>query len=167
GRLVLEGFVERHGGYTTRVARFPEDEIEQVYELRRLIETYAARRAARFASAADIDALWRIHAEMAADTPPADEAAQHRLIEANEAFHRRVALAARSPRLMALMTSVFDMGMVARTYRKFDATDLERSLRHHSELITAIEARAPDWAEALMSAHLLAGAARVSAATQD
>lgn len=162
GRLILEGFIERQSGYTTRVAHFPEDEAEQVYEIRRLVECYSVKRAAMLATEEDIATLREIHAQMKRDTPPTDEAAYERLTAANEAFHRAIVAAARSPRLTALMTTALDVGMVVRTYSMFSARDLERSLAHHAELIEAIEARAPDWAASVMSAHLLAGAARVA-----
>ena len=56
----------------------------------------------------------------------------------------------------------FDVGMVVRTYRIFSDEDLVRSLQHHGELVDAIAARAPDWAENVMAAHLLAGASKVA-----
>ena len=166
GRLILEGFIERQSGYTTRVARFPEDEVEQIYEIRRLLECYSVRRATRLATEEDIAELRRIHARMLADTPPADRTAYQRLTAANEAFHRAIVAAARSPRLTALMTTALDVGMVVRTYSMYSDADLVRSLNHHEELIEAIEARSPEWAESIMSAHLLAGAARVTASLE-
>ena len=161
-RLILEGFVERHSGYDTRVARFPEDEIEQIFQLRRLLECYSARRAAKYATAEDIAALREILETMRAHTPPKTDADYNALTEANERFHRVIVAAARAPRLTALMTLAFDVGMVVRTYRIYTDADLVRSLHHHAELIDAIEARAPDWAESLMSAHLLSGESRVA-----
>lgn len=165
GRLILEGFIDRQKGYTTRVAYFPQDEAEQVYEIRRLVECYSVERAARLATEDDIAQLRDIHAAMKADTPPRDKAAYERLTEANEAFHRAIVSAARSPRLTALMTTALDVSMVVRTYSMFSEKDLMRSLNHHEEIIQAIEARAPKWASSIMSAHLLAGAARVAERT--
>ena len=166
GRLVLEGFIERQSGYTTRVVHFPEDEAQQIYEIRRLMECYSVERAARLATEEDIAEMRRIHAAMKADTPPKDEAASQRLTEANEAFHRAIVAAARSPRLTALMTTALDVSMVVRTYSMFSEKDLFRSLNHHAEIIEAIEARAPKWAASVMSAHLLAGANRVAVRLQ-
>lgn len=162
GRLTLEGFVERQSGYTTRVARFPEDEVEQIFQIRKMLETYAARRAAKHATPEDIALLRDILATMRKHTPPRSEEEYQVLTEANEQFHRVIVQAARSPRLTALMTMAFDVGMVVRTYRIYSQTDLERSLHHHTELVDAIATGAPEWAESLMAAHLLAGAARVA-----
>lgn len=162
GRLILEGFVERQSGYTTRVASFPEDEIAQIFEIRCLLETYSARRAAKNATDADLAEMREVYAAMEAHTPPQDEEAYQVLTEANERFHRIILRAAQSPRLTALMTMAFDVGMVVRTYRIYSDADLLRSLHHHAELIDAIAAKSPDWAEKIMAAHLLAGAAKVT-----
>lgn len=160
-RLILEGFLERQSGYTTRVAHFPEDEVEQIFEIRRLLETYSARRAALYATPDEIDSLRRTVEIMRASTPPKSGSDYRALTEANEQFHRQIVEAARSPRLSSLMMNAIDMGMVVRTFRVYSDSDLLRSLNHHAELIEAIVARAPDWAESVMSTHLLAGATKV------
>ena len=187
GRLILEGFVERGGGYSTRVARFPEDELEQIFTLRLQLEGYAARRAAQFADAEQVEALQGLAARMSAltregrgDEGGADErrarasapgtrsgeelAAMSWLDEMsrlNERFHALVVRAARSPRLLAMLGVAIDTGVVARTYRLYSDEDLARSLRHHHEIADAIAARAPDWAESVMRSHLLAAQASV------
>lgn len=161
-RLTIEGFIDRQKGYTTCVAYFPQDEVEQIYEIRRLVECYSVERAARLAIEEDIAELRRIHAAMREDTPPRDKEAYHRL---TEAFHRAIVGAARSPRLTTLMTTALDVSMVVRTYSMFSEKDLLRSLNHHEEIIQAIEARAPKWASSVMSAHLLSGATRVAERT--
>ena len=144
GRLILEGFVERGGGYSTRVARFPEDELEQIFTLRLQLEGYAARRAAQFADAEQVEALQALATRMStltgggeADGPAhevradgigADEAngsgssSGEELAEMsrlNERFHALVVRAARSPRLAAMLGVAIDMGVVARTYRLY------------------------------------------------
>ncbi len=160
-RLTLEGFLERQSGYTTRVAHFPEDEIEQIFEIRRLLESYSARRAALYATSSEIEKMRATVDIMRARTPPRSEEDYRALTEANEQFHRQIVEAARSPRLSSLMMNAIDIGMVVRTFRVYAESDLIRSLNHHVELIDAIFARAPDWAESVMSTHLLAGASRV------
>ena len=169
GRLVHEGFVERGSGYSTRVARFPEDELEQIFALRLQLEGYAARRAAQFADEAQIAALRALAYRMSgpegvrapdvSKVPPPGAAADDGLValsRLNERFHSLVVESARSPRLLAMLVAAIDVGVVARTYRHYSRADLARSLRHHHELVDAIAARAPEWAESVMRSHLLA-----------
>lgn len=158
-RLLHEGFVEKGDGYSTRVAGFPEEELDQLFEVRRRLECYAAERAATRATPAQIVELDRLTDEMEALTPPESADAFAALSTANAAFHRVLAEAACSPRLMAVLAVAIDVGVVARTYRSYTAADLIRSARHHRELVDALRARSPDWASSVMSAHVLAAAA--------
>ncbi|MEM7523024.1 MAG: GntR family transcriptional regulator, partial [Pseudomonadota bacterium] len=164
GRLIHEGFVERKGGYDTRVATFPADEIEEIFQIRRELERIAARRAAQHATAEQIAALDADAALISSLTPPRRAEDYQAISAANQRFHRTIVEAARAPRLTALLTMAVDVGLVARTYHMFSEADLLRSARHHEELVAAIAARDPDWADAAMSAHILnaRNAARVA-----
>ena len=155
-RLVHEGFAERGAGYSTRVAHFPDSEIDEVFELRAMLEAHAASRAARHASADEVALLRRLADEMSACTPPRAESDYATLSAANERFHRTIYAAARSKRLEVLMATVIDVGLVARTYRTYSDEDLARSARHHHEITDAIAARRPEWAASAMTSHILA-----------
>ena len=157
-RLIHEGFVERGEGYSTRVAHFPEDELDQIFEIRRRLECYAAERAAERATPEQIDELDHLTGEMEALSPPESEADYERIAAINADFHRIIADAASSPRLRAVLSMAVDVGIVARTYHSYSPQDLIRSARHHRELVDAIRARSPDWAAHVMSSHVLAAA---------
>lgn len=158
-RLALEGFVDRAPGAAARVSAYPEDEVEQVFAIRALLESYAARRAAERATPAQIAELARLADLMEARTPPRSEADLAALSAANERFHRLVMEAAEAHRLASILSLTVQVALVQRTYRRFSERDLIRSARHHQELVEALAARAPDWAESVMRAHLLAAAA--------
>ncbi|NNJ75312.1 MAG: GntR family transcriptional regulator [Anderseniella sp.] len=168
-RLTQEGFIERHGGYNTRVATFPADEMEQTFHIRQMLESYAAERAARLATDEDIASIRALSDLIARLTPPQSPADYQKISEANEAFHRKVVEAARSTRLTALMSTAFDIGMVDRTYRRYSTEELVRSANHHCEIADAIAARAPDWAGVAMRTHIRAAevAAAKSSQLQD
>ena len=157
-RLIHEGFVERGDGYSTRVAHFPAGELDQIFEIRRRLECYAAERAAERASEAQIDELDALTTEMETLSPPRSDADYARISAINTAFHRIIGEAAQSPRLMAVLSMAVDVGIVSRTYRSYSQADLVRSARHHRELVDAIRARSPDWAGSVMSSHVLAAA---------
>ena len=160
-RLAHEGFIEQGEGYSTRVARFPEDELEQIFQLRLHLEGFAARRAAQFADAAQKQSLHVLATRMSELTPPASAEEHTELSSCNERFHRIIAQSARSPRLLAMLAVAVDVGVVARTYSLYSEDDLQRSSRHHHEIADAIEAGSPDWAESVMRSHLLAAQASV------
>lgn len=158
-RLALEGFVTNPSGTSARVATFPEDEIEQVFQIRLMLETYATRRAAQFRTEAELAELRALAETMSAHSPPRADADFEALSAANTRFHKLIMAAARSSRLATLLGIAVDVGMVLRTYRMYSERDLERSSRHHHEIVDAIAARAPEWAASVMASHLLAAAA--------
>ncbi|MEM8728450.1 MAG: GntR family transcriptional regulator [Pseudomonadota bacterium] len=159
-RLIHEGFAERGIGYSTRVAVFPEEELEQIFEIRRRLECYAAGRAALLASEEQLDRLDELTTRMEDLTPPKTAGDYQEVAEINADFHRIIAEAAASPRLMAVLQMAVDVGIVSRTYHAYSEQDLIRSARHHRELVDALRARAQRWAESVMSSHVLAASQR-------
>ena len=157
-RLLHEGFVEKGKGYSTRVTDFYEEELTQLFEIRRRLECYAAGRAARMATDKEVAKLRRLSEQMFEHIPPKSQADYNYISVANTKFHRIIYEAARSPRLTALIASAVDVGVVARTYYSYSETDLLRSAQHHKEIVDAIAANAPEWAESVMSSHVLAAA---------
>jgi DNA-binding GntR family transcriptional regulator len=161
-RLMHEGFLTRIPGEGVRVAGFDAGEIEEIFRLRLMLECYAAERAARFASPAQIAELQHVAAEMLAIVPPRDDDAMTRISELNARFHSLVIEAACAPRLAATLSSVTNLWLVLRTYRLYSSDDIQRSARHHQEIATAIASGAGEWAASVMAAHLNAAAATVS-----
>ena len=158
-QLILEGFLTRVRGQGLRVTTLDPDEVQQIFRIRQMLESYAARRAAEQARPEEVAELQRLAAVMTARTPPRSEADFVALSEANAAFHRQVMRSARAPRLGAMLSLAVNLGLVLRTYRMYSERDLIRQSRHHHEIADAIAARAPDWAEAAMAAHVEAAAA--------
>jgi len=158
-RLIIEGFLTREKGQGLRVTGLDPDEVQQIFRIRLMLESYAAGRAAVHAIAPEIVELRRLATRMSDHTPPRSAADYAIISEANAAFHRLVMSAARSPRLGAMLSLAVNLGLVLRTYRMYSETDLNRQSRHHHEIAEAIAARAPDWAEAAMATHIQAAAA--------
>ena len=164
-RLLIEGFLTRAPGEGLRVTGLEPDEVQQIFQIRLKLESYGARRAAAHATPAEQAELHRLADVMSAHTPPKTDAEFEVISDANAAFHRTIMLAARSPRLGAMMSLAINLGLVLRTYRMYDDHDMIRQSRHHHDIAEAISARDPDWAEAAMSSHVLAAAAVARAYT--
>jgi DNA-binding GntR family transcriptional regulator len=158
-RLIIEGFLTRDRREGLRVTTLNPDEVQQIFNIRLMLEGYAARRAAEFVTPGEAAELTRLAEVMAAHSPPRSDADFITLSQANTAFHRLVLQAARSPRVAALVSLAVNLGLVLRTYRMYSERDLIRQSRHHHDIAEAIAAREPDWAEAAMAAHLQAAAA--------
>jgi DNA-binding GntR family transcriptional regulator len=157
-RLLFEGFLTRAPGEGLRVTGLNPDEVQQIFRIRTMLEGYGARRAAELATPDQIAELQRLAQVISDLTPACDEATEETISRANADFHRIIMQAAQSPRLSAVLSLAVNLGLVLRTYRMFTEGELIRQARHHHEIVQAIAARDPDWADAAMSAHILAAA---------
>ena len=152
--LEAEGLVEiaPHRGAVVRP--FDAAGLVELYELRAVIEPYAAARAAE-RSGADTLAALDDNCAGAAERGGADPAAVDDQIALNEAFHRLIVGAAQSPRLEVAMRSVAGIPRAFRTVFWRDEAQRTQSLFCHRELVRALRARRPDLAEAVMRMHIL------------
>ena len=71
-------------------------------------------------------------------------------------WHLRVACV---ERLAAALNSAISMPVVQQTFRRYGPRQMKRSLAHHHELLDAFRARDPQWARAVMTAHIRAALA--------
>lgn len=157
-RLMAEGLLSRKKGEGLRVVEMGPEEANQIFQIRLLLETYAARNAALSATPDQIEEMRYLADMIAAHTPPRSAADMDLVSRSNSQFHRLIMTAARTPRIADILSSAIDIGLVMRTFHKYSERDLMRSARHHQELVDAIEARAPEWAAAVMTSHLHAAA---------
>jgi DNA-binding GntR family transcriptional regulator len=150
--LEREGLVivEPHRGAIVR--SFDPADLLDLYEVRALIEPHAAARAATRISTEQLDRM-RALCEKAErrGTKVADQIAY------NEELHGIVVEAADSPRLAQAMRAVAGIPLEFRTV--FWANDAQRaqSLFCHRELVSALGAKEPELAEAVMRMHILGG----------
>ncbi|EIE49264.1 GntR family transcriptional regulator [Salipiger aestuarii] len=157
-RLLLEGLLTRDAGPGLRVVALQDDEVAQIFEIRLMLESYAARRAAKHATPEQASELRRLARDMAALVPPRTVADFTAMSELNAAFHQLVLEAARSSRVTAMLSVVVHLALVTRTFRMYREADMQRSARHHIEIADAITAGAPDWAGMAMATHLQSAA---------
>jgi DNA-binding GntR family transcriptional regulator len=155
-RLETEFFIIREN-QRTFVAEWSQEDVEDLFALRAMLEAYAAARAAERRGAAHMDRLRSAHDGIAKIL----RAANGRIpldidgfIGHNRDFHRAILDASGSERLAGLLSRLVEQPVVMRTAFSYTREDLERSQREHADLIAAIDARDPAWARAVMTAHI-------------
>ncbi|NDU72032.1 FCD domain-containing protein [Actinomadura sp. DSM 109109] len=158
-RLEVEGLVEVLPHRGARVPDWTPADLEEIYDLRMLLEGAAARRAATRATAADADRMDELCALMEAAAEPGAGQDLDRVAELNSGFHGTVRAAAASGRLVTMLDAVVRLPLVMRTFHRYSPADLARSAAHHRELAAALRARDGTWAESVMRAHVLAAKA--------
>lgn len=152
-RLEAEAFVRRTESQRSFVADWSLDDVADAFELRAMLESHAARRAATRLNPADLEALrhWNERLSAAIAVHPPDIAT---FLEANRQFHAIITEAAASPRLSAMLAGVTEQPVVLRTARNYDIDNLRRSWREHDELLAAFSQGDGDWAHAVMIGHI-------------
>ena len=89
------------------------------------------------------------------------------LVPLNRAFHDRLIALADHPTLATALAAAIHPPIVRRNFHAYDEDSLRRSLGHHLEIVAAIRAGDPAWAQAVMTAHISnARAVMVRAARQ-
>src|SRR5690349_19760141 len=141
-QLEARGLVEVEPNRGAVVKTFDRDDLQDLYEVRALIEPHAAARAATRITASQIAELERL----------CDEEDQ---LVANEAFHRIILEAAESPRLIVAMRAATGIPRTFRSAFWHDARQREESLMCHRRLVTAFKARDVQLAESVMRFHIL------------
>jgi len=154
--LSSQGLVEVLPNRGARVACWSDEDLDEIYELRVLLESHAAERAASRMCASEMEVLDDLCDRM---EDCARRGRRHDLLalsELNSDFHGRVMDAAASPRLTTMRASVVQVPLVMRTFVRYSPEALARSMGHHRELVAALRARAPAWAGAVMKSHIVA-----------
>ena len=154
-RLHAEGLVEFFANRGAFVADQSPKEVDEVFDLRIVLEGHAAGLSARRLKDAEIRDLAEQtdRMERCAAARPRDPTG---LTAANSAFHATIIAAAANRRLAAMIASVVEMSWVSRTFGIYSDADLAASIFHHRELIKAFQARDEVWARALMQGHIRA-----------
>lgn len=148
-RLAHDGLVEASPNRGVRVTVLTAEDVDDVYEVRALLEAAAARRAAERAAADDVRQLQALLD--AIDALPAEDAAAH--IRADEAFHEAVVAIAGSETLRDLTHRI--NGRVARVKAATRDTNTNtRTRTQHRAIVDAIAAADADAAEAAMREHI-------------
>lgn len=79
------------------------------------------------------------------------------LAAANARFHRLIIDAARSDHLTRLITLASDAPLTLRIFTRYTNEELQRSMRHHREVVDALSSHDPAWAASAMRTHILSG----------
>lgn len=160
-RLAAEGFVTFVPNRGAQVASWTEGDLQEIFELRAMLEGRAAALAAMRVTAGQLDAMADLAGRMEAAAQQGTAGALDRVAELNTTFHRTILIAAASPRLSAMLGAVIVVPLVHRTFHRYTPAALRRSMNHHRELLAAFAAGDPDWARTVMQAHVLAARAEL------
>ena len=153
-RLVEDGLATADAGQGVRAAEWSEWDIEETFQLRMLLEPYAARLAAERGGDGLLARLHASNQTMADAIQVGGMDAVGRIQEANRTFHHALLDASGSPRLRSILETMIDMPIIVRSFYLYTPAELEQSLHHHQDLTLAVEAHDGELARDVMQLHL-------------
>ncbi len=164
GQLLAEGLLEQTSNRGTTVVQLKRQDIVDLYELREVLECYAAGKAARLKPYPSELEQWRKHAdeilvlkeELEKSGKPRLNAEQmRRFMVADHSFHAMLMHLAANARMLKavndsrLLIRIFAMGRQA-----YDASQLDRLYHQHDQIIRAVADQNPDLATKLIAEHI-------------
>ena len=162
-RLDSEGVVEFVPNRGAHVAAWSDQDLAEIFDLRAVLEGFAARLAARNISDEQLQLLRDLSVEMDELAAGRSKDRLERISALNNEFHRIVVEASGNRQLVQLVAGLVQVPLVHRTFRRYDEQSLQRSMGHHRELITALERGDVNWAGTVMRSHVYAARAVLEA----
>lgn len=154
GRLGAEGLVEHSPNRGARVSTWSVGEIEAVFELRSTLEPRLTALAVPAATDEDVRVLSALAERMLGLGLPGPDQDLNAVVPLNRAFHDHLVRLADHRALAAALATAVNAPMQRRNFSAYDERSLRRSLAHHVEMVDAIRAGDPVWAQAVMTAHI-------------
>lgn len=154
--LVTEGWLEAIPHHGARVSAWTEKDAQEVFEIRLLLEPLAIHKATQHIQPTQLRHLQQLATRMELLAEQASDTARNEIAALNHEFHRELIRASGSQRLVMVLDSVVRTSVTRRNLQNYQRENLLRSMRHHREMLQAIETGNALWAENVMRAHLLA-----------
>lgn len=166
-RLAAEDFVRIQRNQGAEVKAWSDADLDDLFELRALLEGHAAARAARRIDAEQTARIRAAIEEM--DAVLASAMSQERqvteFLRLNRVVHETVWEAAGSERLVSMLGHLVEQALLVHTARAFSLARISQSHHHHQELLEALQAGDEVWAEGLMRSHIRAARLTLKAAS--
>jgi DNA-binding GntR family transcriptional regulator len=155
-RLQAEGLLQFVPNQGAVVASWSARDIEEIFELRAMLESYVAALAAEHATGEQIDQLRALAERQHALSQQCSDVALDAVSALNSQFHEILQQAAGSKRLDAILSQLIEVPLVSQTFNSYSPEQLVRSARHHLEIVIALDERDSASAAAVMRAHVFA-----------
>ena len=148
--LQAEGLIVTTPNRSAVVREHDADDLEDLYQLRAVLEGYAARQAAKRISGEELDRLNDSCARFDALSGSDIRA----LVKENLFFHSTILGAAGSERLSWMVQKVIELPLVYKSYMWYPVDQKRISAHHHRQITNALGERDAERAELIMQEHI-------------
>lgn len=154
-RLQRDGLVTVLPNRGALVRVLTEEDVEDAFQLRALLEGFAAAQAATRLTPEQVRELDDLCSDMEgpAGLGHSPEAITF-LLDRNDCFHQIILEASGNRRLPATLSAGMEIPRIYRTYYWYPDKERQRSFLYHRELVEAFRRGDAHWAEAAMKSHI-------------
>ncbi|MDZ7668724.1 MAG: GntR family transcriptional regulator [Gammaproteobacteria bacterium] len=155
-RLAAEDFVVIQRNQGARVKSWSAEDLDELFSLRALLEGHAAARAASRISQPELAGIAGSVQEMSKvlGRSMSQKNKTTEFLRLNSKLHEAIWLASGSERLVSMLRQLVEQALTAHTAAQFSLERVAQSHHHHEELLQALSAGDPAWAEAVMRNHI-------------
>ncbi|MFD1038397.1 GntR family transcriptional regulator [Virgibacillus byunsanensis] len=141
------------------VRQFSYEDIKQIYDLRSLLESYAAKLAANNRDKEDLEKMDSLVDEFSSllENDLKEKSITKQIMNNNSDFHNAIIKASKNDYLNFHISKVVFLPLVFSSFYWYDRKDIERSFETHVRLIEAIRNRDSDRALVSMQDHIFTG----------
>ncbi len=142
------------------VRHFTLEDIRQIYDLRSLLEGYAAGQAAIYRTESDLAKITEANQlyEQAIERYTLSKSSGIKnIVNANQRFHESIVAASKNDHITFHISKVVVVPLVFRSFYWYDFSKLRRSLDIHKTILTAIQNRDSERARIAMHEHIYQG----------
>ncbi len=156
--LTAEGLVLSRPRRGMVVARLSTEELEEIFEVGVVLESYIASVATRKNGGKPLPELRKImnNMERLLNQQPPDV---QQYIAFDREFHQTIMKLAANPRLEHMLRTAMDTRALNLVFAHYSTAALQRSLNQHETIVRAIESGDTEWAASAMRTHILSGRA--------
>lgn len=155
-RLQAEGFVTIAPNHGAVVSHWNSAEMDDLFELRALLESYGVERAAQRITPEGLAELRKLAEAQYRESTLRTEGYTQRIGEYNRRFHHVLHQFAESRRLINVLAPLVEVPTMLRTFSQYEPDELIRSAEDHRHLVKALESGKSGAAAKLMRQHILA-----------
>lgn len=154
--LQAEGLIESAPYQGSTVRAYAIEDLDDIYQLRAVLEGHAARRAAQRITDDHVATLRESCARLVSLGDATDENVA-RIVEENLFFHTKILEIAGSSRLADMVRKVIELPLVYKSYHWYSPNQKRMSEHAHEQLTQVLATGDADRAELIMRAHVYDG----------
>lgn len=154
-QLATDRYVVTRRNQGVFVNEWTVDDIKDIFELRAILESMVAERAAVHITDEQVQELSEIQQAIQAMLDENGPLKVDFFLEQNKRFHAILLEATRSRALADSLSQIVQPPLIAQTARQYSRQELQNSNDHHRDIVAALEVRDGALAASVMKIHII------------